>query len=238
MLIINADDFGMSGSCSRAIALAFERGLVNSTTIMGNGIYFDKAVELAKKQRLYAKIGIHFNLTEGKPLTENIKNFPDFVTDGKFNKQYDWTRKLTPAEKNAIYKELSAQVRRLEKAGIKIMRADSHHYIHNAPFVAPIAEKVCKQHGINRLRIMRNWGDMPESQRLKADSYRDNLRSKGFAVTDYFGRLSEAKGRALPDNIELLVHPDFDRDGNLIDRRGFADGYPVGEKLQRIINRE
>jgi len=50
MVIINADDFGMSESCSRAIALAFEKGLVTDTTMMATGDFFDEAVGLAKEQ--------------------------------------------------------------------------------------------------------------------------------------------------------------------------------------------
>lgn len=232
MVMINADDFGLSESCSKAIAEAFERGLVTDTTIMANGRYFIEAVELAKRQGFSDKIGIHMNITEGEPLTDGIKNLPDFVTDGQFNKQYDWNRELSPAERKAIYIELSAQFEKVEQAGISITHADSHHYIHNAPYIAPIAEKMCREHGIKKLRLMRNWGDMPEADRQKANEYRDGLRSRGFITTDYFGRLSEAQGKTLPQSIELLVHPDFDKDRNLVDRHGVEDGIPFGGKIK------
>lgn len=236
MIIINADDFGMNESCSQAIAEAFKRGLVTNTTMMANGGYFGEAVKLAKERGFFDKIGIHLNITEGKPLTEDIKKLPDFVTDGNFNKQYDRARDLSPFECEAIYKELKAQVEKIENAGIIITRADSHHYVHNFPYIAPIAEKVCKEHGITKLRLMRNWGKMSETDRKTADSYRDGLRARGFETTDYFGRLSETKDTKLPDSIELLVHPDFDRDGNLIDRHGVEGGFPVGETIEKIIN--
>lgn len=228
MIIINADDFGMNERCSKAISEAFLRGLVTDTTIMANGGYFEQALQLAAKSGFARKIGIHLNITEGIPLTEEIKKLPDFVTDGKFNKQYDWNKQLSPAEEEAVYKELSAQVDKVEKAGISITHADSHHYIHNAPFIAPIAERVFKEHNITKIRLMRNWGDMPDSDRQKAEEYKAELRAKGFITTDYFGRLSEAENEDLPDSIELLVHPDFDKDGNLIDRHGIVDGYAVG----------
>ncbi len=231
MIIINADDFGMNERCSKAIVEAFSRGLVTDTTMMANGGYFEQAVRLANKNGLFNKIGIHLNITEGIPLTEDIKELPDFVTDGKFNKQYDWNRELSPDEKEAVYNELTAQVLRLQKAGIHITHADSHHYIHNAPFIAPIAEKVCSEHGIAKIRIMRNWGNMTEAERQKAENYKKRLCSKGYITTEYFGRLSEAKNTALPESIELLVHPDFDKDGNLVDRHGIVDGYAVGDRI-------
>ncbi len=231
MIIINADDFGMNERCSQAIAEAFKKNLVNSTTVMANGVFFSEAAELAKSRGFFDKIGIHLNITEGIPLTDDIKKMPDFVTDGHFNKKYDWQKELSPAECNAIYKELSAQFERVEKAGIKISRADSHHYIHNAPFIAPIAERVCKEHGVKSLRIMRNWGEITPDKKRYADEYRDRLRSKGFVTTDYFGRLSEAEDKALPKSIELLVHPDFDKEGNLVDRHGVMDEYAVGGSI-------
>ena len=229
MVIINADDFGLNESCSKAISLAFERSLVTDTSIMTGGSYFDEAIRLAEKQGFSDKIGIHLNLTEGKPLTDDIKKLPDFVTDGSFNKKYDQNKPLSPDEGEAVYRELSAQVARVEMAGIKLTR--SHHYIHNAPFIAPIAERVCGEHGIKRLRLMRNWGEMPEAERQKADSYRQALRARGFETTRFFGRLSEAADKPLPASIELLVHPDFDKDGNLIDRRGTVDGFAVGSEI-------
>ena len=35
------------------------------------------------------------------------------------------------------------------------------------------------------------------------------------------------------NNLEIMVHPDYDRDGKLVDRTDEADGYAVGEPLVR-----
>lgn len=234
MVIINADDFGMNERCSRAIAEAFSRELVTDTTIMANGEYFNQAILLAEKNGFFRKIGIHLNITEGAPLTEDIKNLPDFVTDGQFNKRYNWDRKLTAEEETAIHRELTAQIVKVQKEGVRITHADSHHYIHNAPFIAPIAERVCSEHGIAKIRLMRNWGDMADSDKQKAEKYKERLRSKGYITTEYFGRLSETENKKPPESIELLVHPDFDKDGNLIDRHGVEGGYPVGSIIPEL----
>ena len=138
------------------------------------------------------------------------------------------TRELSDKEKSAIYKELSAQVEKVEKAGIKITHADSHHYIHNAPFIAPIAEKVCREHGITKIRLQRNWGKMSDEDKNTANKYKDRISSEGFITTEFFGRLSEAESSGIPDSIEFLVHPDFNRNGELIDRHGIKDGFAFG----------
>lgn len=224
MVIINADDLGMNQTCSRAIATAFSMGLVTDTTMMANGAYFDGALRLSKEQGFIDKIGIHLNLTEGIPLTKGIRRSDKFVKNGRFHKGYDWKEPLTETEEQAVCEELTAQVLRLKSAGIAITHADSHHYIHNAPFIAPIVLRVCRAQGIGKIRLQRNLGT--EDPAINA-----LYREQGFRTTKYFGRLRDAEETVIPDGAELLAHPDLDRDGRLIDRRGIEDGFPVGDLL-------
>lgn len=232
MVIINADDFGMNKSCSRAIAQAFSKGYVTNATMMATGGYFDEAVALAKEQGFFDRIGIHFSLTEGVPLTEAICCVSDFVSDGRFHKRYDPQKPLIVSEENAVYEELTAQVMKLKSAGIRITHADSHHYLHNAPFLAPVFVRVCREQGIERIRLQRNLG-VSEN----ADAINAFYRAQGLRTTEYFGRLRDLEDIDIPDNTEILVHPDFDKDGRLIDRRGMEDGYPVGVLLPDLKTR-
>ena len=230
-VIINGDDFGMNESCSRAIAQAFAKGLITDTTAVMNGEWIDEALQLARDNGFSDKIGVHLNLTEGKPLTERICEFTDFVTDGYFNKRaMTLNRKPTDAEYEAVYAELESQILRLKNAGIIITHADSHHYIHNSGYLFPVVAKVCRKYGIGKLRLRKNLPDTdPE-----INAYNASLRAQGFITTKYFGRPEEIMGGEIPDCTELLVHPDFDRDGKLIDRRGMSDGYPIGDRFPEI----
>ena len=81
-LIINADDFGMTKSCTKAIFDAFNQNLITDTTMVANGEAFDFANELSKGHKIRESIGIHFNLTEGIPLTEDIKKCAKFAKGG------------------------------------------------------------------------------------------------------------------------------------------------------------
>lgn len=230
-IIVNADDYGLNERNSAAIAETFEKKLVTDTTMMATGEYFDDAVALAKERGFIDKIGIHLNLTEGVPLTEDIKRCPRFVTDGRFNKKYDRTKQLTPDEKDAICLELSAQADKIQRAGITITHADSHHHIHTGIFIAPIAVKVCKEHGINKIRLHRNVGRISFIKRLVKDRYNKWLRDQGLVTTDFFAYVMDIDGFNVPDNTEIMIHPDYDRDGHLIDRRGMEDGYPIGNPI-------
>ncbi len=234
-MIINGDDFGMNGRCSRAIAQAMREGLITDTTMMANGAYFDEAVTLAHEQGFCDRIGIHFNLTEGAPLTDGIGKLHDFVRGGMFHKGYSRRpHPLIDEERELIYCELSAQVERLERAGITLTHADSHHYIHNFTYLAPIVAQVCREHGIRKVRLNRTF-DTPALPCITENRIHNAWwREQGFVTTEHFGRLSDIGDAALA-SLEIMVHPDFDRNGVLIDRTGIKDGLPVGVPLTDFL---
>ena len=230
-LIINGDDYGLNEHCSKAIAQAFDEGLITDTTMMANGEYFDQAVQLARERGFIDNIGIHLNLTWGVPLTEDIKKCPRFVTDGHFTKDYDRTRPLHNDEKAAIEKELRAQIEKISAAGIKINHADSHHHIHTGVFIAPIAARVCREKGIDKMRLHRNAGNISFVKRIVKNKYNKWLHRQGFKTTAFFAYVVDLAGSEIPDDTEVMVHPDFDGDGKLVDRRGMENDVPFGEPI-------
>lgn len=62
MIIVNADDFGMSPEVDRAILQAHREGIVSSTTVMANCATSLKGLE-------GLGVGLHCNVTHGRPLT-------------------------------------------------------------------------------------------------------------------------------------------------------------------------
>ena len=234
-LIINGDDFGMNERCTKAIARAFSEELITHTSMMANGAYFREAVRLMREEGFSDRVGLHFNLTEGEPLTEEIKRLPDFVSDGRFHKMYlKQPHPLNDAQQGVIYRELSAQALRLRQAGIVIPHADSHHYIHNLAPLAPIAARVCRENHIPRIRLNSTF-DSPSHPRMTENRIPNAWwREQGFVTAAHFGRLSDVAGTAIPDNTEIMVHPDLDQNGNLIDRTGMTDGFPTGPTLGKL----
>ncbi len=232
-LIINADDFGLTQSCTEAIVEAFRKNYITDTTMMATGVAFDIALKYAKSE-LDGKVGIHFNLTEGKPLTESIASFSEFCANGVFHKHINRYKPLSAEAKKAVYEELSAQANKIQAAGVNIAHADSHHHIHTAPFIAPIIFRVCKEHSIQKIRLHRNIGAISGYKMLMKKAY-NKIVHKQFVSTDYFGSMEDAKA-GLPDGVvEIMVHPDFDNIGNLIDREGAeCIGAPLSD-IERII---
>ena len=108
-LIIHADDFGISESVSKCIAECFAKGWVSETSLMVNMPYADAAVELARRNGFAGKVGMHLNLSQGMPMTEEIRQFPRLCnTDGSFNKRFHHAIvsrfMLSQAESTAIKK--------------------------------------------------------------------------------------------------------------------------------------
>ena len=80
--IITADDFGLSKSTNEAIMRGIDMGIINSTNIMVNMPYANDGISLIKRKGLY--LGIHYNLTTGRPISD-VKSIPSLVdTDGNF----------------------------------------------------------------------------------------------------------------------------------------------------------
>ncbi len=232
-IVVNADDFGLTQSCTGAIIEAFRKNYITDTTMLANGEAVDLAVKYAVAE-FDGKVGIHFNLTEGKPLTESIASFSEFCENGIFHGHINRYKPLSGKAKKAVYEELSAQANKIQAAGINISHADSHHHIHTAPFIAPIVFRVCKEYGIRKIRLHRNIGAISGYKKLMKKAYNKKLR-KQIVSTDYFGSLEDAKA-GLPDGIvEIMVHPDFDDIGNLIDREGAErKGVPLSN-IEKII---
>lgn len=230
-IMVNADDFGLNAHCSRAIALAFERGLLTDTTMTANGEFFSGALELAKKGGFLDKIGIHLNLTEGEPLTADIKKYPSLCQNGRLARKLSFGNPLSKAELAAVYAELTAQVKRLRDAGVEITHADSHHHVHTDAFIAPVAERVCRENGIKKIRLYRNRGGISGADLVFNEEQNKRLKESGFATAAYFCALRGAENEEIFDNTEIMVHPDFDKNGVLIDKRGRENGVPVGAKL-------
>lgn len=219
-MIINADDFGMTDSCTEAIKDAFAEGIISGVSLMANGEAFDKAALYAREQeKLRMHIGVHFCLTEGKPLSKEMQKDGRFVTSGKFNSFFKDPKSnfafLSKEDKIAVYKEFTAQVERIRNAGIPVFHADSHHHIHTRCCISDIFFRVCNEYGIESVRIYRSIKTSMPRYIVKKDYMRKMNRYRKVG-SDYYGSLNEFE----PFDAgvwEAEVHPDYIHE-KLIDR--------------------
>jgi predicted glycoside hydrolase/deacetylase ChbG (UPF0249 family) len=153
-LITNADDFGLTDSITDAIIDTHINGIMTSTTMMSNMEGFDYAVSKAKEHSSLV-IGIHFNLTEGTPITD-ISKIPDLVNGKGLFKCNEEQRKNLLFGKHKLKQiqlELQNQLEKLLDNGISPSHFDSHHHITGVPLAFQASVKVSKEFNINTARV-------------------------------------------------------------------------------------
>lgn len=239
-IILNADDLGLTPSCTEAILEAFRRSYISSATLVANGPCVEDAAHRCRDAGLRDRLGIHLNLTEGPPLTRPIQGNPRFCDgQGLLHGCIDRLRPLGKADREHVAAELSAQIERLRSLGIPLTHADSHHHIHTGPFLAPVVLRVLAERQIGKVRLHRNIGAIPASKRILKALFNAYLRGRGFRTVSCFGSYEDlltGKDRLDGTTLEVMVHPDYDDRGNLIDRVGSDTGRPLEEVQQALAS--
>lgn len=166
VLIVNADDFGLTRGVSAGILAAHRHGIVTSTTVM---ITLDLDREqLAEARDCGLGLGLHTNLTLGKPLTRGRS-----LVDGKGAFVRDARRAAARAEARDVRAEVEAQVARFEKLVKRLpTHLDTHHHV---GLYAPVRDVV--------LDVARTLGIPVRSQDAEA---RTRARSFGLRTPDHF----------------------------------------------------
>lgn len=131
VLIVNADDFGLNDAATEGIADAYLSGSVTSTTMMVNAPSLSRAADFALSYPSLG-VGLHFNLTWGRPLCEK-GSVPALIgADGCFLSRGQLAKRLLfgriPIEQ--IRLELDAQIAAFRSLGLNPTHIDSHQHVH------------------------------------------------------------------------------------------------------------
>lgn len=147
-LIINADDFGLTKDINMAVSELFELGTITSTSVMVNMPYA-KDIENFLDLKKFG-IGLHFNLTQGKPISKPseigsvIDEFGNFFTVQELKNRIK-KRKVFRAH---VLKEIRAQYDWLfEIVGERLTHIDSHQDINKIKFISDVLLEF--SHGLN-----------------------------------------------------------------------------------------
>lgn len=234
-IIINSDDFGLDALTNKAIVDSFSQGLISSTTMLVNKEGFEDAITLIEKNSfLKDKVGLHFNLTDGKPLTDDIKQCSRFCnSNGYF--VFDRSKpvwKLSTIEKQAISKEITAQLDRCKKYNVVLTHIDSHHHVHNEWPIGNLLAGIARKRGIKRMRLSRNIGaNLGTAKKYYKQLFNANLKiARRMHTADYFGDVvdfnASASSLASSAITEIMVHAMYNKNGEIVDydQRSLADG--------------
>jgi predicted glycoside hydrolase/deacetylase ChbG (UPF0249 family) len=130
LLIVHADDVGVTHSVNAATVKALDTGLVNSASIMVPCPWFPEIAEYAKSHPNF-DFGLHLTLTSERvyyrwgPVASKDK-VPSLVDEnGYFHHDWSAATKINPKE---VELELRAQIDRAYAMGIRPTHLDSHQY--------------------------------------------------------------------------------------------------------------
>ncbi|PIR20534.1 MAG: hypothetical protein COV45_05670 [Deltaproteobacteria bacterium CG11_big_fil_rev_8_21_14_0_20_47_16] len=152
-IVLNADDFGLSHGINEGIATAMERGIVGSTSLMVNFADSAAALEVAKKNNL--SIGWHFNLTLGKPVSDP-HTIPSLVrSNSTFYPRNQLLRRcfLRQVRADDVTRELEAQWKVFENAGLHPEHIDGHEHCHVFPVICTVVRNLVIEHQIPLVRL-------------------------------------------------------------------------------------
>lgn len=206
LLIVNADDFGLSKGQNYGIVEACRHGVVTSTTAMVNGEAIEHAAALSRDLPDLG-VGMHFVLTLGMPLTA----MPGLTRDGLLGKWIWEMAEQGTLPLKEIARELDCQFNRfVDLFGREPTHIDSHHHVHMIPAIFPLVAEFARRKGV-ALRVDRQvdmpgetGGDLPPT-------------TDGFSSAFYGDEISEALFLSVLDrsvqqgerSLEVMAHPAF-----------------------------
>ncbi|CAM5393174.1 MULTISPECIES: chitin disaccharide deacetylase [Niallia] len=192
-LIVNADDFGLSKGVNYGIIDAHVSGIVTSTTLMVNMPAAKHASSLAKKYPSLG-VGVHLNLTAGKPIHQNV---PSLVNQkGYFHSKKEVLNKANVIE---IEKELRAQINEFYSFGLNPTHIDTHHNLHGTEPVSSIVKVLAEEY---RLPIRQLNKEDPAINTLEFCSKFHDDNASYETLLDIFERASVTP-------LEMMCHPGF-----------------------------
>jgi predicted glycoside hydrolase/deacetylase ChbG (UPF0249 family) len=169
---------------------------MTSATLMANMPAAESAVEIANRLDSLG-IGVHLNLTDGKPLSGHPGLAILVDSQGRFKRSVAGIAVLSltlPYVRSAIRTELAAQIQWLLDRGITPTHLDSHRHFHTIPHIFSIVCQLAHRFGIRRIRYAAEpaeaskvpWPIPTEGGRPRAALVRVMARLNRLANPDFF----------------------------------------------------
>jgi predicted glycoside hydrolase/deacetylase ChbG (UPF0249 family) len=251
LLIVNADDYGLTEGISRGILHGHREGVVTSTSVIAIGPAYPKVSSwLADEDAL--GVGVHLAAVGEDPPLLSAREIPTLVgrrghlfeTYGAFVGRAVLGR-INPEE---LRLEFTAQLEMVQELGVPITHLDAHQHLQLWPSVCTVVIDLATRFGIPAIRVPRYraanpvaWGVTVLGARLARRAARAGLRFPFDAVgIECAGHLDDdrlpkvlarlaAHGRSA---VELTVHPG---EGDDLDRRRYEWGYEWESELAALV---
>jgi predicted glycoside hydrolase/deacetylase ChbG (UPF0249 family) len=153
-LIINADDFGLTPGVNRSVAELHQARALSSATLMANSTFFADAVSLAQANPTL-EVGCHIVLVDGAPALPAAQIPSLAAANGQFRDKLGrfaadlFMGRIRPEELEA---EATAQIRRVQDAGLPVSHIDTHKHTHVFPRVLRPLLRAARACGVRAIR--------------------------------------------------------------------------------------
>jgi predicted glycoside hydrolase/deacetylase ChbG (UPF0249 family) len=253
LLIVNADDFGLTEGVCRAILRAHAEGIVTSTSALAVAPAFARCAEwLGDAPQL--GIGVHLAAVgEDRPLL-SAAEIPTLV-DRRGHFSYSWRQFLPRMALGRIdivdlEREFTAQGEAVLSAvgPGRITHLDTHQHLHLWPRIAALVCRLAERWEVPAVRITRSLARSPKGRAVNAFATRLERRATaaGLAAPAAFAGFDEAGGvgaSRLLDVIDRLaasgartaeigIHPGERDDADLA---RYEWGYHWGDELDALV---
>ena len=239
-LIVNADDFGLTRGVNRAIVESHRDGIVTSSTLMANGQAFEDAIAQAKSASRLS-VGCHVVLVDGSPVLggQQASTLFDQKADG--GRFYDGLGAFAlravsgRVDADEIEAEVTAQIRKLQSAGVSVSHLDTHKHTHILPQVLRALLRAARTCGVPAVRnpfgpvrfsilakypsLWKRYSQVTVLNRL-GGRFRNSVTNAGMLTTDgtvgvvATGAMDSYLFRSIVDSLpegtwELVCHPGY-----------------------------
>ena len=148
--ILNADNFGKNSDYNRGVLNGYNNGFVTSASIVANGEAFDTAINEILPECQQLSVGVHLDITQGKPLTD-----ANLLIDNTGEFSSTFLSLIKAVNNDALLREIEAEFRaQIEKVQTvcKITHIDSVEHIHVIPKLFNLVCKLADEYSIPYVR--------------------------------------------------------------------------------------
>jgi predicted glycoside hydrolase/deacetylase ChbG (UPF0249 family) len=215
-IVFHADDFGMNEAVNRGIVEAFEHGILTSTSLLANAPAAEAACQNWRELKLRHAagvlpsmnvrvelndpdkpfdLGIHLNLSQGKPLTG--EKYPAQLLDNQgcfpgigavFQRMGRATKRIV----ESVSDELNAQIEWMCDRGLRPTHLNGHQYVELVPAISTQVPEMLTRYSVPVVRLARE-PNLIQNVLMRGDA-------RGFAVSQVKRHFANRFGRCLTNS--------------------------------------
>lgn len=230
LVIINGDDFGYSDGTEEGIAIAYQDGILTSTSAMANLLSGNENLPRfgSKVTKPPLGVGVHLNLTFGRPLRADLFGERDFSRPlrgqdpAKEWLNSIWIEYFKRYNRNNVKEEYRAQIDRAMQVLGHIDHVDSHHgsdyYVGDAYLGVASEYGIAARPSSPLSEVSIEGGDFQDDPTFFGRARRKSVRTVTRLIMDYFYRYDnpqqaffESLANVKPGElVEYMFHPSID----------------------------